>query len=141
MWTAVLQPEENESDLERFADAPEADPDQTGLPANGTTATAQDADGDEPPGMVPAAMAGSGHRQPAAAGGQPAEEPWPAEGAYDMSKRCVNAVLQPSWSSQTQPYTESLLRRSRVHRALCITGAGSAYGVPLLSPTTVVFLG
>ena len=106
MWTAVLQPEENESDLERFADAPEADPDQTGLPTDATTPTAQDADGHEPQGMDPAAPADSGQRQPAAAGGKPAEEPWPAEGAYDMSKRCVNAVLPATLSSRSQAHTE-----------------------------------
>ncbi len=98
MWTAVLQPEENESDLERFADAPEADPDQTGLPTNATTPTAQDADGLEPPGTAPPVSAQPGQQRPEAASGTPAEALWPAEGAYDMSKRCVNAVLQPIWS-------------------------------------------
>ena len=100
MWTAILQPEENESDLERFADAP----DQTGLTADGTAPVAEDADGHEPPGTAPGATAQSGQRQNEAAASKPAEEPWPAEGAYDMSKRCVSAVLKPTCPCRTQLY-------------------------------------
>ena len=85
MWAAILQPEDNESDLEKFADAPEADADQQGPTADGKAATAQD----EP---SPEAAGTAGQHQPGLANGIPAEEQWPAEGAYDMNKRCASST-------------------------------------------------
>ena len=89
MWTAILQPEDNESDLERFADAPENDSDPSEPRAAGNPAAVQHADGPQPSDASdPAASAEAGQRQPGAAGAGAGAEQWPADGAYDMSKRC-----------------------------------------------------
>ena len=75
MWAAILQPEDNETDLEKFTDAPDADEDalRASAPVDEAEAAASTL------AAQPRGSTGSGST----------EEHWPAEGAYDMTKRCV----------------------------------------------------
>ena len=88
MWSAILQPEDNESDLERFADAPDADEDapQAPAPIDEEIAPPSTHAGSQSSSQAQTEPhAGRLHDDRTGAGAK--EEQWPAEGAYDMTKR------------------------------------------------------